>query len=134
MNYNESEENKAFEMGLRIAGITTDPYTRDIIMKMADAAKELKSQMTIMDISKIEADCCETHGYDINTKEPVRHEGKKIFIAKMLSGGGHEYYTPFGQIWTKDIKDAHDFKTFAWAEKMIVEKEHKGVIILPYYE
>ena len=87
MNYNENEENKAFEMGLRIAGISTDPYTRDIIMKMADKAKELKGEMSIMDISKIEVECCEIRGYDIETKQPVRHENKKLFIVRILTGG-----------------------------------------------
>ena len=131
MNYKESEENKAFDAGLRLAGIPTDPYTRDLIMKMSSAAKELKGQLSVDDITKIECECCEIHGLDYETKMPIRHDNKKMLVAR-ITLSGNEYKT-FSD-WDKDIKEAHDYKTHDFAEKMIVEKELKGVIILPYYE
>ena len=120
INYN-------LDCALRIAGIQTDSYTRDLFMEMIDLVREKGDQVTLHCISDIEVDLCERHGLDIKTKRPIRHDDRKIFITKVIDGVF--MYMDKNREFTIDAKEAHDYKTADFAEQMIIAHKHNGVMI-----
>jgi len=126
------KEDTILDMALRMFNINTDAYTRDVFIRTVDCIREIKEDFALSDYSKIEAEMCEKHGLDIDTKRPIKHNNKQIFIAK-INPNGYTYYKQFGGF-SEDINEAHDLKAFDFAERIIVSNKLDGVVIIPYYK
>lgn len=121
------------EMALNMAGVKTDKYTRDLFTETIKKVEELGADFALSDFINIKTSLCDKHNLDYDTLHPIKHKNKKILVAK-ITNNGHEYYVNKLSDYSKDPNDAHDFKTFDFAEKMIINNNMDGVFILPYYK
>lgn len=124
-------DDRSLEMALNLMGYKTDAFTREVFVRTIDKIRELGDQFSIRDYTKIKAELCDKHGLDFETMRPVRHDDRRIFIARPTKNG-YEYMT-FGDEYSDNVEEAHDYKSFDFAEKMIVDKKLSGVMILTYY-
>jgi len=127
----EDYDDEILDMALRMIGFNTSQFTRDIFVETLDSVRDLKEAFSIRDYTRIKSKMCEKHGLDFDTLTPIKHKDRKIFVAKP-SKNGFKYKT-FEDEYTEDVEKAHDYKSFSFAEKMVIQKEIKGVMIITYY-